>query len=321
MKKTILSFIIFQCTLVTVYAAFKDVNWSVRSSGMGGAFVAVADDASSALINPAGIIQVERGEAVFMYTKLFNGMDNVNLALQYASLVHSLGRYGNMGITWGSFDTKDVYNENTIAYTHAVNIARFRPDLPDVFLGANIKFLSHSYITDKYTEDDPVFRNGKTKWGVTGDLGAIGYPCPVSAPDLTLGLALKNINQPDVGLESRDIVPMEIQAGAAIGSSRVNILGFIKLDDALCAADVNYRLQEWGRLENKASASLGGECWIFNRSVGLRLGAGTREASAGVSFKFEPVAHFGARFDYTVNFPFYLTGSSGNHRGSFLVKF
>ncbi|MFH1367643.1 MAG: UPF0164 family protein [Elusimicrobiota bacterium] len=321
MKRIVAALLAFCLSAQTGFCAFKDVNWSVRSSGMGNAFVAVSDDASSSLINPAGIIQIERGEADFMYTKLFNGMENVDLALQYASVVHSLGKYGNMGVTWAYFDTRDIYNESTIAYTHAIDITRYYPSLPKLFLGTNIKFLSHGYTTDPLTENDPVFKDGTRKWNITADIGALGYPMPSKAPDFTVGLTVKNITQPDVGLQSKDIVPMEIQGGVALKSTKVNLFKILKLNDVLWAADVNYRFQEWGRTENKLSASLGVECWVFNKTIGLRAGAGTREASAGVSFKFGVAKDLAFRFDYAANFPIYLTGSSGHHRGSFLVKF
>lgn len=303
------------------YCAFTDVNWSARSAGMGGAFTAVADDASSPLINPAGIIQIERSEADFMYTKLFSGLDNVDLALQYASVAHSLGNAGNIGVTWASFDTKDVYNEKIIAYTHAINIAKYKAGLPDVFLGATLKFLSHGYITDQFTVDDPVFKNGNSKWGVTADVGVLAYPCPSAAEDLTMGIALKNITQPDLGLEARDIVPMEMRGGLAYGIPYGNLLNLVKFYDIILALDVDYRLQEWGRPENKLSGGVGAECWMFNRTMALRAGSSSREAAAGISFKFDLARDFSIRFDYAISFPFQLTESSGNQRGSFLVKF
>ncbi|MFH1369456.1 MAG: UPF0164 family protein [Elusimicrobiota bacterium] len=321
MKKTIVLLLSIQLSAITGFCAFKDVNWSVRSSGMGGAFIAVADDASSALINPAGINQIERSEAAFMYTKLFTGLENVDLAMQYASIVHAAGKYGNFGVTWAYFDTKDVYSENTVAYTHAINLAEYKPEFPDIFLGANIKFLSHRYITDQLTADDPVFKNGTSKWGITADIGLLSYPLPDSLPNFSYGITWKNITQPDVGLETRDIVPMELNGGVAYGAGSVKLLGFMSMTDVIWSADVNYRLQEWGRNENKVSACLGAEFWIFNKTIGLRAGGGTREASAGTSFQFDIAKDFSIRFDYAVNFPFYLTGSSGSHRGSFSVKF
>src|SRR4051794_20931563 len=41
-----------------VHAAFLNMDWGARATGMGGAFSAVADDSSAPLFNPAGIVQV-----------------------------------------------------------------------------------------------------------------------------------------------------------------------------------------------------------------------------------------------------------------------
>jgi hypothetical protein len=48
-------------------AAFSNMGIAARSLGMGGAFTAVADDASATLWNPAGLVQLGHFELSSMY--------------------------------------------------------------------------------------------------------------------------------------------------------------------------------------------------------------------------------------------------------------
>ena len=53
-----LTFLIGQNNVATTSAAFLEIGAGARSLGMGGAFVSVANDASSMYWNPAGIVNV-----------------------------------------------------------------------------------------------------------------------------------------------------------------------------------------------------------------------------------------------------------------------
>jgi hypothetical protein len=55
---------------------FLATGVGARALGMGGAFVAVADDATAGYWNPAGLIFVQRREAVFMHSERFGDIVN-----------------------------------------------------------------------------------------------------------------------------------------------------------------------------------------------------------------------------------------------------
>ncbi|MBI1926707.1 hypothetical protein HYR99_21000, partial [Candidatus Poribacteria bacterium] len=59
-------------------AAFLD-KAGVRPLGMGGAFVARADDSSAGLWNPAGLAQLKQSEFVATYSALYTGLGEDNL--------------------------------------------------------------------------------------------------------------------------------------------------------------------------------------------------------------------------------------------------
>jgi len=300
--------------------AFQDMNWSVRSSGMGGAFVAIADDADSPLVNPAGMMQVEGGQADFMYSKLFTGLDDVDLGLQYASFVHEL-RSGSIGLTWTRFETKDVYLENTITLAYALDLDKVYKPFSGIFAGAALKYLSHTYLLDQYTAGDPLFADTAGKAALTGDIGFLGYPLHDELPGFSVGAAVRNITQPDVGIGSVDKVPMETEVGAALTTDSLKVFNKFEMIDPVVSVDVRYRMQDWGDRRNKVTVAVGGECWLLRKTLGLRVGADSAEITGGVSVNCGITKSFGVRFDYAVNFPIYMQGTTGSHKGSLLIKF
>src|ERR1044072_2774127 len=72
----------------TKYAGeFLKISAGPRAIGLGGAFVAVADDATEAYWNPAGIVYLPYREALFQHQEKFGGLLNHD----YASVVWPLG--------------------------------------------------------------------------------------------------------------------------------------------------------------------------------------------------------------------------------------
>lgn len=66
---------------------FLATGIGARPLGMGGAFVSIADDASAGYWNPAGMIHVQRREAVFMHSERFGDLVNYDAG----SFVQQLG--------------------------------------------------------------------------------------------------------------------------------------------------------------------------------------------------------------------------------------
>ena len=84
------------CVGVT-FAAFDDIGIGARPLGMGGAFVAVSDDANAAIYNPAGLGYITAAAAGFTHVRMYSGAVNHN----YAAIVLPLGIAGSFGVNWG----------------------------------------------------------------------------------------------------------------------------------------------------------------------------------------------------------------------------
>lgn len=93
----------------TSMANFLKIGVGSRASAMGGAYVAMADDASSAFWNPGGLALIEKNEAMFQTT---NWIANTNLT--YVSVALPLEGWGTIGANVYSFNSGDM-EETTIS--------------------------------------------------------------------------------------------------------------------------------------------------------------------------------------------------------------
>ncbi len=87
----------------TTAATFLEIGVGATASGMGGAYVSMANDASALYWNPAGIARLEQNQVVFTHT---NWIASTNL--DYAALVLPLGELGNIGLSYTSLSMPDM---------------------------------------------------------------------------------------------------------------------------------------------------------------------------------------------------------------------
>src|SRR3990172_7193975 len=158
---------------------YDNLGSSVIATGMGGAFVATANDPSGIFYNPAGLAQINQYTFYGMYnrqTTFGYFLDEKPYALATAgALPFSQGVLG-LGISQkGSwFKETQVVAHNTVA----LGFARFVS--PNISLGANAKFLFNTNYGDKT--------------GADFDLGLLYF----ATPQLTLGLVGENLAGIDV---------------------------------------------------------------------------------------------------------------------------
>jgi hypothetical protein len=181
----------------TAGAKFLHIGVGGRSVGMGEAFNAVCDDASSLYWNPAGAARIT-GQAVLLdETRWFAG-----IAYHSGAFVKNFGPMGNFGLFFSLFSsgsiTRTTYEDyegsdalGTFAYQGlqvGVNYANFFTD--KFAAGVNIK-----YVTEDYGVTDPIQDKGIGIGTLSLDLGTfywtgfqslrIGMSILHFAPDVT----------------------------------------------------------------------------------------------------------------------------------------
>ena len=295
----------------TAQAAFKDTGWGTRPAGMGGAFVAVANDSNAPLWNPAGIAQMKNAEGSFMYSTYYNGLDlkagsdSVSLGFNYLSFVYPKSSIGAFGVSWANFTATNLYKEDTYVITYAKRLNDVFPGLvPKIYVGVNLKSMGHAYTLDDYAQNDPVFDSASSKSAFTADIGTLIKPYD----KICIGLTAKNLTQPDVGLKDADKVPMEIIAGIAYRN--------INLGNTILTPAVDLSMRD-----GVSTYHVGLESWLFGKSLGIRAGANSTEATFGFSFDGLRSQALGLNIDYSFILPLQIESSSGSHRVSLGIWF
>ncbi|MFH1368022.1 MAG: hypothetical protein ABII64_02720 [Elusimicrobiota bacterium] len=291
--------------LPSAFAAFKDPGFLARPIGMGGAFTAICDDANSVWYNPAGIANLERNSILLTYSKPYLDLSGVNMSMSFATYVMPLRKAGALAATYSLFNTVDLYQESTVMLTYAY-------DFKFMNAGLNLKSLGRAVTLDIRTIDDPVFANGNSKSAFAADIGLYKK----WSEEIFTGLCVKNLNQPDVGYEAVDPVPME---------SRIGVAGSFKMDNP---ADILLMDLDLAVRNNDSNVYLGGEIWFMDYTMAGRLGANKNEFSLGFSYIFNigrtdiygnPL--YAIDTHYSFSMPFYVEGTSGSHRISLGFQF
>jgi hypothetical protein len=238
-----------------------------RTIGLGGAFVATADDALGVLWNPAGLQWMDQNQAMFESVRLFEdtSINSLSFAIP-GSRLPSLGismvslRSGEFQRTNELNNPLGTFSEGETAYLFSLAKAfssRFS-------VGTNLK-LVHQSIEN--------FSGG----GFGVDLGGIFQ----ITPTLRVGASVLNLGGPSITLRSSaETYPTEIRGGASLdilnGRARVQ-------------AEVDQASGPGTRLHG------GAEYWV-QPGIALRFGYSEDHATGGFSYRFRPQY----QFDYGV---------------------
>jgi hypothetical protein len=270
--------------------AYLKMGVGARALGMGSAFTAVADDATAAFWNPAGLALLERHEASFMHANLtldrkynfFNyahvlkGKDGKNRGVVALSHV----RFGLDGIPETRI-SNDGVNPATDAgggYTPGANVYIFSyfDDTETSTFGTFARKLSEKFyggVNLKRLRQD-LFTNSADSWGL--DLGFL-YEASDKA---RIGLSIRDLFEElkwDTASGHKDKVPVTTTAGVSYKAR----------DNLTFAVDLN-------KVEDLDAKFRAGAEWWMRDFAALRLGTQAGDLTLGASFKLDTW-----RFDYS----------------------
>lgn len=93
----------------TTAAPFLTISVGARPMGMGGAFVAVANDASAMFWNVSGIAQLTRPEIIFNHSEWL-----ADINFDYAGLIAPLGSFGTFGLSVTALTMAEMEQTNEL---------------------------------------------------------------------------------------------------------------------------------------------------------------------------------------------------------------
>ncbi len=153
-------------------SGFTNLPISVRAMGMGGAFVAVADDYSACYFNPAGLVQISHRQLGSTYSDLYGlGL----LKHSFLAFVEPTPTMGNGGVSWSHLSANlepEKWEYDLWAYSYARVIypkknLTFKNKF--VSLGINLKYLKQNAPGEEangYSADLGYFNKGEdVSWG------------------------------------------------------------------------------------------------------------------------------------------------------------
>ncbi len=198
-----------------------------RALALGGAYAAVADDASAALWNPGGLGWVERKQVQVTHTNLIG----LGFSEQYASLVLPSWRLGTASVTFRRFGVGGIEERSER------NVV-LRDDLSDneteIALGYG-RGLGDAWTVGGAVKLQRQELAGVSASGVGLDLGLLVRPLQVAgvssqaARSLAMGLAVRNAVEPSIRLDEEPVHdPTGVRFGMAYShhlGTRLRLLG------------------------------------------------------------------------------------------------
>lgn len=218
--------------IATVAAPFLEIGIGSKAESMGGAFVAIANDASALYWNPSGIAALPRNEAIFMHSEFFEGLN-----FDFFGIVIPLSNFGTVGASVTSLSTDELevrtvdrpggtgefFNSQDLAI--AVSYAR---NITDRFsIGFNFKFINQRIWRDTAQgfgiDIGTLFVAGPSKnFRIGATLSNFGTKMKLSGKDLLVFQDIApdqmgNNDQIPANLQTdRWALPLNFQAGVAM---------------------------------------------------------------------------------------------------------
>lgn len=193
---------------------FLKIDTNARPAALGGTFVAVADDVNAIGYNPAGLGDVEKDQATFMYNQWFQGVRQ-----EYIGFVHKKGFGASINyLNYGDIQRTTINNPRGIGldkfsnYDFSLSAGYGKRVLDRLLLGMSLKYITETI--DKYSA-----------WSLAMD-GGVLYRIP--AINLDIGLALQNIGTTVKFRTTAEDLPLNLKLGLCYRF--LNKKGLVALD-------------------------------------------------------------------------------------------
>ncbi len=203
-------------------AVFLMIWPAARPTGLGGAFTALADDASSVYYNQGGMAFLDGTHATLMHSNWLPGL-YPGMYYEYAGLTHQLQDYGNVGVniiylTTGETDVVNEHGDFLGRYTTfdvAVAGGYGYRVMPNLGVGVAAKFIYSFLVPDWVWKAMPELGIEAGGTGITWALDAGALYKPFKS--LNVGLAFTNLG-PNIAYTSSgesDPLPRMMRLGLA----------------------------------------------------------------------------------------------------------
>jgi len=295
---TSIAIAVMAMAVAEVKAAFVDSYWGVRALGMGGAFTAVANDSNAPLYNIAGTGNLNKREITVMGSRLFAGLEGVEISKMYLSYIQPLkAEYGTLSFSWSSLSTPGLRREDTfnVGYGRTINdLLKINRDKVNITAGLNLKYLMQEV---NFDEEDSDLSN--SKGALTADIGLLAQ----FANGISIGYSNRYLTSPDIGYLTEDKVTNTSVFGLAY---HTDLIPGIKIPNFTIALDYVMRAGDNG-------IRAGAESVLFEDKLAIRLGGRQEAFDIGLGYKFDFTNGMSLMVDYALELPMEVEESYGSH--------
>lgn len=238
------------------HAYFERILASARVSATGGAYLSIADDATAAYINPAGLTNLYSYHAVATFNRPY-GVGDITESFVAAGMKTRLFAFG---AAWSYRGVSGVASENLVTLSVARDVARTSEDA-SLSVGAHVD-LARVSVSDRFNASD-----GAATFG----LSVLLRPFPV----VGVGYTVRNLNESTLHL---------LDGGVGTPLQRRQAWGLSYYWDKRLTVSLERRQDTLGEWRHH-----GGVEFVLHKHVDLRSGVSGRNATAGVGFQLSGV--------------------------------
>jgi opacity protein-like surface antigen len=258
----------------TTAAKFLSIPVGARAVGMGGAFVAVSNDASAMYWNPGGLARLKQAEVIFSHADWIADID-----FNYGGVVLPVAGLGTVGLSFTALSTEEMERttvdqpEGTGQFFSAGSFAvalSYGRNLTDWFsIGGNVKYVNehiwNSSATGIGVDIGTLFTTPFSGLKFGASIANFGQKLKITGDDLLVqqDISGNNGNNPNINanLSTDDFdMPLILRIGVAYEPITTEDRQLILVLDAVHPND------------NSESISVGGELTGFRRSISIRSG-------------------------------------------------
>lgn len=244
-----------------------------RSLGMGRAFFAVADDATSIYSNPAGMTQLERKEIYFMQASLVEQTNLTSLSYVQPTRKGWVWGFNMTQMASSGFEKVTAKQDGAGEYTEVTSAGSFQSSESAMMFGFGKKVLENLAVglsVKQYTRQ----LDSSSDSTITADATALSRPSSEKR-NYALAIGLQNIFAIQSG-DTNDKLPLLMKIGNSYKGLKDRITLALDLTQNFTSS-----VTEW---------NLGAEYWVW-RYIVLRAGVegnpGLRQSGFGLGIKFK----------------------------------
>jgi len=252
-RKMMIASIVLAVILIIGHPSFASLSYlfeGARPMAMGGAFVAVADDANTIFFNPAGLGLLKNAEILTAYTQSFGDVNYYKIASYY-----SLSDYGTLAIGGDQVNVESIPITNEYGTPETIGISNYTKRILLVSFSKNINNnLSFGINLKRYEEYFEALSSSGSGHG--SSIGILYRP----AKWLSLGVNLEDY------LRTRFVYGNNLEEG--IPASMLIGFCFQPTEKVIVATDIvknNLARDDKNNLAYKAGTEIKFMNWLFVR--------------------------------------------------------